>query len=90
MSLQDEIIMRLQSLEPTSLEIEDDSALHAGHKGNSGGGHFTLKMTSSHFCGKSQIMRHRLIYQQLSDLIPGKIHALSINANAPDELKLNS
>ena len=90
MSLQDEIIRRLQSLEPTSLEIEDDSALHAGHKGNSGGGHFTLNMTSSHFCGKSQIMRHRLIYQQLSDLIPGKIHALSINANAPDELKLNS
>ncbi|MCF8185810.1 MAG: BolA family transcriptional regulator [Sulfuritalea sp.] len=43
-------------------------------------------MTSSHFCGKSQIMRHRLIYQILADLIPSKIHALSIHALAPDEL----
>jgi BolA protein len=87
MSLQQEIIRRLQSLEPSSLEIDDESALHAGHKGNTGGGHFQLKMTSSHFCGKSQIMRHRLIYQLLSDLIPGQIHALSIQAIAPDELK---
>jgi BolA protein len=87
MSLQQEIIRRLQSLEPSGLEIEDESALHAGHKGNTGGGHFQLKMTSSHFCGKSQIMRHRLIYQLLSDLIPGQIHALSIQAIAPDELK---
>jgi BolA protein len=87
MSLQQEIIRRLQSLTPTQLEIEDESALHAGHKGNTGGGHFKLKMTSSHFSGKSQIMRHRLIYQLLSDLIPGQIHALSIHASAPDEQK---
>jgi BolA protein len=87
MSLQQEIIRRLQSFEPIQLEIEDESALHAGHKGNTGGGHFKLKMTSSHFSGKSQIMRHRLIYQLLSDLIPGQIHALSIHAIAPDELK---
>jgi BolA protein len=60
--------------------------MHAGHSGNKGGGHFKLTMTSSHFCGKSQIMRHRLIYQILADLIPSKIHALSIHALAPDEL----
>jgi BolA protein len=87
MSLQQEIIQRLQAIEPIHMEIEDESALHAGHKGNTGGGHFKLKMTSSHFSGKSQIMRHRLIYQLLSDLIPGQIHALSIHASAPDELK---
>ena len=87
MSLQQEIIRRLQNLTPTQLEIEDESAMHAGHKGNTGGGHFKLKMTSSHFSGKSQIMRHRLIYQLLSDLIPGRIHALSIQAFAPDELQ---
>jgi BolA protein len=32
-------------------------------------------------------MRHRLIYQALADLIPNKIHALSIQAQASDELK---
>ncbi|MSP86589.1 MAG: BolA family transcriptional regulator [Methylotenera sp.] len=86
MTLIEEITTRLQTLAPSSLEIKDESALHAGHAGNAGGGHFKLSMTSSHFCGKSQIMRHRLIYQALADLIPSKIHALSIHALASDEL----
>jgi len=85
MSLIDDITERLQVLEPIKLEITDESTLHAGHKGNSGGGHFMLRITSSHFCGKSLIMRHRLIYQTLTDLIPHKIHALSIHAIATDE-----
>lgn len=87
MSLSEEITSRLQIFTPISLEITDNSALHAGHKGSGGGGHFTLKMTSSQFLGKSQIMRHRLIYQALADLISTKIHALSIQAYTPDELK---
>jgi BolA protein len=86
MALIEDITSRLQALEPTALKIIDDSALHAGHKGNGGGGHFTLHITSSHFCGKSLIMRHRLIYQTLSDLMPHKIHALSIHATATDEI----
>jgi BolA protein len=85
MTLADEITERLQILAPTTLNLIDESALHAGHKGNGGGAHFTLKITSSHFCGKSQIMRHRLIYQTLTDLMPHKIHALSIVAIAADE-----
>lgn len=86
MPLVDEISKRLQTLEPSSLKITDESALHAGHQGNGGGGHFKLEITSSHFCGKSPIMRHRLIYQTLTDLMPHKIHALSIHATAPDEI----
>ncbi|MFZ3088432.1 MAG: BolA family protein [Methylotenera sp.] len=85
MSLIDDITERLQVLEPSTLEITDESALHTGHQGNGGGGHFMLRITSSHFCGKSLIMRHRLIYQTLTDLIPHKIHALSIHATATDE-----
>lgn len=85
MHLPDLISQRLQSLQPSALKIVDDSALHAGHQGNGGGGHFTLHITSSHFSGKSLIMRHRLIYQALGDLMPHKIHALSIHARAPDE-----
>ncbi len=87
MTLTEEISSHLQSLSPSKLEIIDDSALHAGHKGHGGGGHFSVNITSSHFYGKSQIMCHRLIYQALADLIPNKIHALSIRAQAPDELK---
>ncbi|MFM1825228.1 MAG: hypothetical protein RI888_815, partial [Pseudomonadota bacterium] len=45
--------------------------------------HFNLEITSSHFLGKSTIMRHRIIYDALKDLIPQKIHALSIKADLP-------
>lgn len=86
MTLAEEITNRLQSLAPSTIDIVDESAMHAGHAGNTGGGHFKLKITSSHFSQKSQIMRHRIIYQILADLIPNKIHALSIRALAPDEL----
>ncbi len=82
----EEITARLQTLSPTTLDLIDESALHAGHQGNGGGGHYKLNITSSHFCGKSQIMRHRLIYQALADLMPHKIHALSIHAIATDEV----
>ena len=80
-----EICYRLQSFNPSVLELEDDSAAHSGHKGKGGGGHFNMKIVSSQFLEKSQIMRHRLIYQALADLIPQKIHALSILAIAPNE-----
>lgn len=76
---------RLATLEPTQLEIRDDSALHAGHAGNSGGGHYSVTIESSHFAGKSTIIRHRLVYQAVGDLIPSGIHALSIKASAPGE-----
>ncbi len=84
--MMDQIKTRLQTLEPTTLDLIDESALHAGHQGNGGGGHYKLNITSSHFCGKSQIMRHRLVYQALADLMPHKIHALSIHAIATDEV----
>ena len=76
---------RLGSLEPISLEIRDDSALHAGHAGNTGGGHFSLTIVSSQFSQKSPIMRHRLVYQALADLIPQHIHAISILAISPTD-----
>jgi BolA protein len=83
--LQREIRRRLAELEPELLDIRDDSAMHVGHAGNNGGGHFSLTLVSSQFHGKSQIMRHRAIYKLLQDLIPNFIHALSITAHAPGE-----
>jgi BolA protein len=85
MTLEDEIKLRLQTLSPSQLDIQDDSALHAGHKSNGGGGHFSLTIVSEGFCGLSAVSRHRMIYQALSDLMPDQIHALSIRAIASDE-----
>ena len=67
------------------LEIEDESHLHAGHAGAaSGGGHFKLTIIAPEFKGLSLVARHRAIYAALNQHIPKEIHALTINATAPE------
>lgn len=78
---------RLTPLAPESLEIADESARHAGHAGaRSGGGHYQLTIVSALFAGKLPVARHRMIYDALGDMMHKQIHALSINAYAPDEI----
>ena len=73
------IKQRLAMFEPSELEVIDDSHKHVGHAGNvSGGGHFTVRIGSKRFSGKSRLEAHRLIYQALDNMIPDEIHALSI------------
>ncbi len=79
----------LEHLNPTYLEIQDDSALHAGHAGNMGGGHYTITIVSELFEGLSIIKRHRLVYDAAKILLEKEIHALSINAKVPSEFKNN-
>lgn len=79
------ITLKLQSLNPQHLEIVDDSESHRGHRGNQGGGHYYLTIVSSQFSEKSMIMRHRMVYALLEDLIPQQIHALSIKAYSVEE-----
>jgi len=77
---------RLAALRPTRLEILDDSARHAGHAGaRGGGGHFRLTIVSPQFAGTATLARHRLIYAALGPMMRQEIHALSIDALAPDE-----
>lgn len=78
---------RLQNaLQPSVLEIIDESHQHMGHPGaKSGGGHFNVKIISDNFEGKSTIERHRMVYQAVHDMMPQEIHALSINASSPAE-----
>jgi BolA protein len=79
---------RLAPLAPTMLEIRDDSAKHAGHAGAaSGARHFSVTIVSEHFLGLPRIARHRAILQRVGDLIPYPVHALAINALAPDEIR---
>jgi BolA protein len=83
----DQIRSRLESaLNPMSLDIRDDSAMHAGHAGARGGaGHYTVFIRADAFHGVRRLQRHRLVYDAVADMMPGEIHALSINATAPDE-----
>ena len=73
------------TLAPTALSISDDSHLHAGHAGAREGRHFSVRITSTRFTGLSRVARHRLVYDALHSLIPQGIHALAIQAHAPDE-----
>lgn len=77
----------LAVLDPTQLEITDESHKHAGHAGaRDGGGHYVLRIVSARFAGKSTVARHRMIYSALGDLMKREIHALTIQALAPNEL----
>ena len=77
---------RLAPLEATSIEIIDESALHAGHAGaKGGGGHYRLRIVAPRFAGCTTMQRHRLVYDSLGSLMRQEIHALSITAQAPDE-----
>jgi BolA protein len=79
---------RLQQLDPIDLALDDDSARHAGHPGAaSGGGHYTLRLTSAAFAGRSRVERHRLVYDALADLMQRDIHALAMTLLAPDEAR---
>ena len=74
------------ALAPLHLEIQDDSAKHAGHAGASGGaGHYRVRILSEKFRGLPVLARHRLVYEALRPLIPEEIHALGIEADAPGE-----
>jgi BolA family transcriptional regulator, general stress-responsive regulator len=75
------------ALAPSELVLTDESALHAGHAGAaSGGSHFRLKIVSARFEGLKLVMRHRLVYDSVHDMMHTEIHALAITALAPSEL----
>lgn len=71
------------ALEPTALEVIDDSHLHAGHAGAREGRHFTVRIRSQRFAGLSRVARHRLVYDALAGWMPRGIHALAIDAQTP-------
>lgn len=67
------------ALQPTQLDIIDDSAKHAGHLGSQGGGgHYTVRIAAPAFTGKKLLETHRMVYTALGDLMQHEIHALQI------------
>ncbi len=75
------------ALDPTRLEVVNESAHHAGHMGDDGSGesHFRVHVESPAFVGVSRVGRQRLVNQALADLLRNRIHALAIRATAPGE-----
>ena len=68
-------------LQPTLLEVLDESAAHAGHAGanvQGFGSHFRVRIASPAFEGKSRVACHRLVYDAMQNFIDQGLHALAI------------
>ncbi len=83
----DEVRARMAERFPDAvIEVVDESHLHAGHAGASGGaGHFRVSIRSESFVGRLPLARHRLVYDSVLDWMPNRIHALTIDARTPSE-----
>ncbi|WP_076997795.1 BolA family transcriptional regulator [Variovorax sp. KK3] len=69
------------TLSPTTLEVIDESASHAGHAGANAEGygtHFRVRIASPLFEGKPRVARHRLVYDALQLFIAQGLHAIAI------------
>lgn len=75
------------ALEPTRLDVVNESEKHAGHRSSPGTGesHFRVLIVSPVFTGKSRIARHRMVNEALADELAGRIHALALETYAPGE-----
>lgn len=68
-------------LQPTFLQVLDESAAHAGHAGSDGTGvgtHFRVKIASHAFNGLTRVAKHRLVYDSLQQFTDQGMHALAI------------
>lgn len=88
MSTQTEIREKLMiGLEPSRLDVVNESELHAGHRSSPGTGesHFRVTIVSPRFAGKSRVERHRMVNEILAEELAGKVHALALHTYAPGE-----
>jgi stress-induced morphogen len=88
MSVEHQITKKLrQAFAPVALEIVNDSDRHRGHASSPGTGesHFTIKVVSASFVGKTRLERHRMVNDVLAEELKGTVHALAISALAPEE-----
>lgn len=88
MVVKDRITQTLtDSFHPASLEVVDESHLHAGHVGSRPGGetHFRVKIAAEAFRGKSRVEVHRMVNRTLAGEFAAGMHALAIEARAPDD-----
>ncbi len=93
MSRQSRIAEILQkAFAPERLEVEDDSARHAGHAGARTGGetHFNVRMAAAGFEGLSRVARSRAVNEALAEEFATGLHALSLTLRAPSELAAES
>ena len=76
-----------QHFSPTVLQVDDDSARHAGHAGAAPGGqtHFNVLLVTDAFRGQNRIGRSRAVHAVLDPEFGSGLHALSLTLRTPEE-----
>ena len=72
----------ISKLQPTQLQVIDESAEHAGHVGANAEGfgtHVRVRIASPAFVGKTRVAKHRLVYDAMQNFIDEGLHALAID-----------
>jgi stress-induced morphogen len=76
---------------PVVLQVQDDSAQHAGHSGALPGGesHYSVLMVSAAFQGTTRVARSRAVHAALAAEFgaaeQGGMHALVLTLRTPEE-----
>jgi len=81
MSMKQTIFGKLsQELQPSHLNVIDESELHRGHAGYKEGGnsHFRVQISATVLDGKLRVAQHRAIMDCLTEELKEAIHALAI------------
>jgi len=76
-------------LSPETVEIINESHLHAGHQESfdgSGETHLRIKVVAEVFEGMSRVNRQRMINELVSQEIAEGLHAIAMETKAPSEL----
>jgi BolA protein len=75
------------NLQPTRLDIVDESHRHAGHAGArpEGESHFNVTIVSAAFAGQSRVARQRAVYGILAAELKSDVHALALRTLTPEE-----
>ncbi|NXT04565.1 BOLA1 protein, partial [Prunella fulvescens] len=71
------------ALQPTHLEVRDDSPRHGGPPGAET--HFGVLVVSGLFAGLPLLQRHRLVHEALRAELAGPLHALQVIARTPEQ-----
>jgi len=81
-----EIAQKLEAeFQPKSLEILNESHLHAGHHGHDGAGetHLRIRIEADAFSSMSRIEMHRQINALVEPFMENGLHAIAIEASKP-------
>jgi BolA protein len=90
MTIASEIQARLDAaFDAAHIEVRDDSESHRGHSGwrETGETHFHVTIAAPAFAGMSRLARHRAVHSALGADLVGRIHALGLTIDGPDQGK---